>query len=114
MTPQDKRYPEYQRLCTEIMELENVTYVDGVLSHGRSSLSPAPTYLDASIDAVVRKLDNDSKYLYFDCLTLAISTEEEWADQTQAGEQKRFIKCLTALPEQKAEALSRTIMGEAR
>lgn len=95
-------YPMYQRACAEIMELENITYVDGVLYHGRSSLQPASTYLDdASIDAVVRKLDDDRVSEYANILTSDIDGRcvVDWWSIVQRTESE------------KAEALCRTLMG---
>lgn len=111
MTPTDKRYDEYRMKCADVDGILKIyTADDGVL---RGNYKPddlryfqidirVPTYLDdASIDAVVRKLDDKKLKVYWTELLKIILP-------SGLGNIQEILK---ATPEQKAEALARTLIG---
>ena len=113
MTPfnaQHKDYPAYRQKCAEICGWKLITgdakVVDYWLSpDGKSTdarFNMIPTYLDdASIDAVVRKLDDRQLFDYSDNLIEVMGDDFRCSQHIHK-----------ATEEQKAEALCRTLMGE--
>ena len=117
MTPQDKRYEEYRRKCAEIMGHKPCRvpsqskgdpgprgWTDSMGREGWKAINRLPTYLDdASIDAVVRKLDDSQCWEYYNALVSMFDASKG---------QPAYVKMHRATAEQKAEALCRTLMGE--
>lgn len=100
MTYFDKRYDEYRRKCAEI-DGWTVKEIWSTALPVKCFRSEVPSYLDdASIDAVVRKLDYNQLILY------SFSLEDITGNQG--------LWLLRATPEQKAEALCRTLIGEGK
>ena len=111
MTPNDKRYDQYRRKCakihgtfkTDIPVMEH--YYGGndqQIGVRESRMDELPTYLDdASIDAVVRKLDGKQVSSYV----------SELNDGFSISDIEDAVEMFRATPEQKSEALCRTLMG---
>ena len=98
MTPQDKRYNEYREACAKVDGFvpENRRMTCGNLVCEFSTKTEPPAYLlDGEIDAVVRKLSVPAVQSYHENLCKL----------------RLDGIAFRARPEQKAEALCRTLIG---
>lgn len=111
-----KDYPAYRQKCAEIdgwkFHIENELGLRWYKLPPFRNLTPEyelPTYLDdASIDAVIRKLDDEQFSIYVLELMRVLSHPCEGLHHYQNEGVKKALK---ATQEQKAEALYRTLIG---